>query len=441
MIYNNFLERYILPFGDSLVGSSFMSELTKWRKTAGLSSDEIDSLSLQKLEEVLTFATTRSPFYKKYASLRHKDPVQWLKSFPVIDKNTVNDDLADILTCPKEKLIASYSSGSSGTQGVVYMDKHEQSTTRAIQTLCWEWGGYYLGKPLVQTGMTLDRGPIKKIKDLFLKTRYCSAFGLAEGQVRKILDRQRKQSNYHLGGYASSLYILASTAIEIGIKDVSFDAALSWGDKLFSHYRQKIKDAFGCRVFDIYGISEGMVIAAQKDLEYYYIFSPHVYLEILDNNDNEVPAGTLGRVVVTRLDGYSMPLIRYSTGDLAIKLPLDKYPTKKEFGFPLLERIIGRDTDIVRTASGKYMIVHFFTAIFEHYPQIKQFKVIQRDLGSIEIEYIRGREFNTAALKSIENQVNNYLNEEYPICWKEVSTIYPTKSGKPQIIQSLLKDC
>ena len=436
MIYNKNLEYLILPAGDLLLGSSFIKELRNWRKIAGLSAEELEKLSLINLEKILTYVTTNSHYYKNYAQEKQDNPILWLKTFPVIDKNVINKEQNILLTCPKRKLIASYSSGSSGIQGIVYMSRHEQSTTQAIQTLCWEWSGYYPGKPLVQTGMTLKRGTVKTLKDFFLKTKYYSAFGLDGSRMKRILYTQKGKSNYHLGGYASSLFLLASTAIEYGIDDVRFDAAISWGDKMFPHYRKKVMDAFGCRVFDIYGTTEGTVIAAQSDLDYYYIISPHVYLEILDSNGNEVPDGEMGRVVVTRLDGFSMPLIRYFNGDLAVKLPKNKYPEKKQFGFPLLERIIGRDTDIVRTTSGKYMIVHFFTGIFEHYPQIKQFRVIQKDLTSIEIEYISGNSFNTAILHEIENQIHSHLEENFPIHWKEVESIKPTKSGKPQIIQS-----
>ena len=80
------------------------------------------------------------------------------------------------------------------------------------------------------------------------------------------------------------------------------------GDKLFSSYQEAIKNAFQCKVYDTYGCNEGFLIASQKDLEYKYIMSPHVYLEILDDDNRPVEDGVMGHVVVTRLDGFSMPL-------------------------------------------------------------------------------------------------------------------------------------
>ena len=208
---------------------------------------------------------------------------------------------------------------------------------------------------------------------------------------------------------------------------------------MFPHFRSKIKEVFGCKVYDTYACSEGLMIAAQHDLDYYYIMTPHIYLELLDKNGNDVEDGQLGHVVVTRLDSRSMPIIRYYTGDLAIRLPRNQYPEKRKFAFPLLEKVIGRDTDIVYTQSNKFMIVHFFTAIFEFETGIKQFRVIQEDLSSMKIEYIPSKEYDEMVLPRIEKKIHEHLQEDFPIEWIKVDEIPPTASGKPQIIKSLIK--
>jgi phenylacetate-CoA ligase len=438
--YNRLLESVILPSGDLLLGTNFISELRKWRKISRLKEAELRELSIINLRKLLAYATANVPYYRTYSQNGKSDPVAWLKEFPVVDKSDYNNNIDSFLSSPKDNLIPQYSSGSSGVQGVVYMNKKEQSSTQAIQTLLWEWSGYYPGKPIVQTGITPDRGFAKSLKDCFFKTRYYNAFGLDNMQLSAILQKQTGLSKYHLGGYASSLFLLAQTANEHAISDIKFDVVISWGDKMFDHYRKEIEKAFGCKVYDTYGSTEGTVIAGQCDLEYYYILTPHVWIELLDENHNEVEDGKIGHVVVTRLDSYSMPLIRYKLGDLAIRLPRHKYPERRELAFPLLEKIIGRNTDIIKTASGKFMIVHFFTGIFEHVNEIKQFKVVQRDLNSIEIEYIPGEGFSEIVLGRVSEKIKSYLNEEFPIKWKQVDFITPTKSGKPQIIQSLINN-
>jgi phenylacetate-CoA ligase len=307
-----------------------------------------------------------------------------------------------------------------------------------MQIHWWEWAGYKIGQPIIQTGITNKRGIIKRVKDILFNTYYFEAFSTDAKSAKKAFEWAKKRKRVFLGGYASSLFVLSKFAKNESCK-VDFNGAVSWGDKLFKHYKKQIKDSFNIDIRETYGSSEGFLISAQKDLEYMYIMSPHVYVEIVNDDGEEVADGELGHVIVTSLDAYTMPLIRYRIGDLAIKLPREKYPDVREFSYPLMERIIGRDTDLVKTVSGKYMVVHSFTGIFEYYDEIEQYCVVQKELKGIEILYIASVKFNEKILKKIEKQIFSYLNEDdFYILFKQVSHIKPTKSGKPQIIKSML---
>ena len=142
-------------------------------------------------------------------------------------------------------------------------------------------------------------------------------------------------------------------------------------------------------------------------------------------------------MVVTRLDARAMPLVRYYLGDLAVageRRAGEPY----ELAFPLLERIVGRDTDIVRTPKEQFMVVHTFTGIFEFFPQIEQFRVVQRELSGIEIEYIPAPGFHEGVLDGIREKLFDFIEPPFEIRFVPVERIPPTPSGKPQIIQSLL---
>lgn len=438
-IYNLILEKMVMPAGDLLFSTKTMAELKKWRHISQLSESELINLQKENLSDLLKFAVQEIPFYKELKTEANEDPFTWIKKFPLMKKKDYKENIDLLLSEDKDKLIKKMTSGSSGIQGITYMNIKEQDLNRAIQMLWWEWAGWKPGKPILQTGMTINRGLLKTFKDYFLRTTYSNAFGMSETSSAQLMSKFRNKKNYHIGGYASSIYLLAKIAEKEGFKDIHFDGAISWGDKMFPHFRSKIKEVFGCEVYDTYACSEGLMIAAQHDLDYYYIMTPHIYLELLDKNGNDVEDGQLGHVVVTRLDSRSMPIIRYYTGDLAIRLPRNQYPEKRKFAFPLLEKVIGRDTDIVYTQSNKFMIVHFFTAIFEFETGIKQFRVIQEDLSSMKIEYIPSKEYDEMVLPRIEKKIHEHLQEDFPIEWIKVDEIPPTASGKPQIIKSLIK--
>ena len=86
------------------------------------------------------------------------------------------------------------------------------------------------------------------------------------------------------------------------------------------------------------------------------------------------------------------------------------------------------------------MVVHSFTGVFEHIKEIRQFKIIQKEVSGILIEYIPDENFSLEILKKITHCLQQFiLNQDFNIFYEEVVEIKPTKSGKPQIIESFLK--
>ena len=75
--------------------------------------------------------------------------------------------------------------------------------------------------------------------------------------------------------------------------------------------RQKIENIFGTKLYDFYGSREAACIAAECKYGLMHVFSFNNYVEILDNNDQPVEEGEEGKVIITNLHNYSMPLIRY----------------------------------------------------------------------------------------------------------------------------------
>ena len=440
-MYQSFLEHIILPIGDFFNKSSYIKQLKYWRKVDTFSEDDLNLLQSDNLSNLLKYTLKNVPLYNKLVVEVDK-PELGLKKFPIIDKFTIREQSDQLISkeYSKKDLISYSSSGSSGVQTTVFMTKKEQSVIRGILTHWWEWSGYRVGKPIVQTGITPNRSFLKSIKDRLFNTIYLNAFSHTQTQLEATCKKlENNNHKYFLAGYASSLSVLANYAIDNGYK-IRLNGIISLGDKLFDHYKKNITHAFSSKIYDTYGSNEGFMIAAQDDLEAYYILSPHVYLEILDDQGNEVEDGKMGHIVVTRLDCYSMPLIRYKIGDLGIKLPKDKYPKHRKYNYPLLQQIVGRETDIILLPNNDKMVVHSFTGIFEYIPEIQQFKVIQEDLSGITIEYIKSNTFKESALEKATQELRKYISDnEFVLNFKEVDYIAPTKSGKPQIIESRIK--
>ncbi len=435
--YKSFLNTLVLPIANTLTGGYYLKYLKEWKELDVLSENELELLQSKRLNNMLAYAKKHVPYYKNIDASKISD-------FPILTKNILRDQTSNLVSDDYniDDLDKHHSSGSSGIQSFTYMTKEHTFYLRALQTHWWTWSDYRVGDNLLQFGISQKRSLLKKLKDIFYKCTYVKAFGLSETELEAVLIKISKKKRVFIAGYPSVINQLAKTAIKQKIKS-DVVGIICFGDKLFDNYHNNMVEAFGsnCKIIDTYGCAEGLLMACKRDLDSYYVMSPHVYLEIVDDNGYPVEDGTMGHVLVTCLTNKAMPLIRYKLGDLAIKLPKTDYPEDGLLNYPLLKKVIGRETDIVKTTMGITLNVHSFTGVLEYFQEIKQYKIIQNDLESIIIEYIvdANYKFDQGVLNSIENKLNTLTKNCLMIHFKEVTEIRPTKSGKPQIIESNLK--
>jgi phenylacetate-CoA ligase len=436
-MYNKLLEKIIFPLADLILDVNYIKVLNEWKELENSTPEQILKLQEERINYLINYTRNNVPFYKSFLKLEK------LSDFPITSKELYKSDedlfISDHYS--KNKLIIEKSSGSSGVQGKVYMTKKEAFNSMAHQTYLWSWAGYRIGMPIFQLGMSTNRSGLKKIKDILFRSTYKQAFNLDPNDVVKNLNFLLKnKKGYFFGGYASGLFEYAKIANREELVDLKFKAIISWGDKMFYHYRELLENQFGCKVFDNYGTTEGFQIAGECEHHNLHILSPHVFVEILDENGREVKPNCWGHVVVTRLDSFSMPLIRYRLGDLAMKAELN---AKCKCGrpFPMLKKVIGRDTDVIKTPSGNTLIVHFFTGILEHISEIEQFQVIQNEELTFELNYIKNESFLDfeRVLKNLHDIFEKKAGEKLNVKYNEVSQIFNSPSGKPQIIVSRLK--
>lgn len=430
-----FLENILLPLGDTILGSSFISSVKSWREIFGRNTSEIEKLQSAKLRKLLEFAGKNSQYYRLQNIPSQRDPYVWLKSFPVLPKRTFRENLEYILTQPVDgKLTAVMSSGSTGPPSKVYFSKAELSSTRALQIIWWEWAGYRFGNSLLQTGVNMKRSREKAIKDKLLNTRYIDAMSHSESQILEELNLLRKEPRDHFVAYASSLYLFAKTALAQGIRDVKFRSAISLGEKLLPQFREAIEQAFSCKVYDTYGASEGFLIASQCNEGKYHLMTPHVVVEILDEKNKEVQPGQTGRVVLTGLDNFTTPMIRYEVGDLAVKGKPGTCSCGLEL--PVLDEIIGRLTEFLITPSGKFITVQTVVRVLKHFPEIEQFKVIQTESDLYKLIYISPKNQLEVREKEVQGMFEEVFGEPLRFEFEKVKELPKAKTGKFQLIEN-----
>ena len=90
------------------------------------------------------------------------------------------------------------------------------------------------------------------------------------------------------------------------------------GEHLSKEVKALAKSHFGCSILDHYGSGEcGRMASTCPHCNRYHVHAETVFLEVIDNSGAITSPGDLGRVIVTPLYNYAMPLIRYDLVDQA----------------------------------------------------------------------------------------------------------------------------
>ena len=129
-----------------------------------------------------------------------------------------------------------------------------------------------------------------------------------------------------------------------------------------------------------------------------------------------------------------MPFIRYKIGDKAI------YTERKcrcGSKLPLVQKILGRDRDILYTISGQPKPGYLFVEVFNKNKIPGQFQVLQHNRNLVEVKIVRSDQFNKDHENLILNKFKGILGQESKIKVNYVEDIPREKSGKYEYVKNL----
>jgi phenylacetate-CoA ligase len=157
------------------------------------------------------------------------------------------------------------------------------------------------------------------------------------------------------------------------------------GELLRPAVRQAIAEAFGARVFDVYGSSETKEIAWECRTGGMHVNADVVRLEVLDDESRPLPDGVEGNLVATLLVNRAMPLLRYRIGDRGSLL------TERcdcGLSFPLLGVVTGRRADVMVLAGGRRISAYALTCAMEQVREVLRYQVTQLDPARLRVRAI-----------------------------------------------------
>jgi 2-iminoacetate synthase len=237
-----------------------------------------------------------------------------------------------------------------------------------------------------------------------------------------------------LQGYALTLKLLAEAVRNKGQK-VTIPLIVNTSGWLDEAGRELLESVFQAKVIDIYAAEEaGAVIAWQcPSCVEYHICTDTTIVEFLQDGV-PVQDGEEGDVIITNLNNYTMPFIRYALGDRAV-------PSTKEPGcgrsLPLMASISGRKGDFVLLPSGKKLSPHPFFRVLDDVAGVAAWRLIQRHKQDIRIEVESTRLWSESARERIHAEVQQLVGSDVSVGVETVDKLRRNPYEKLRSVVSL----
>ncbi len=403
---------------------------------------KIQALQAKKLPLLLDHAYKTVPFYRRCFDehgLRPNDvkDLSDLKRLPILTKRDIQQDVTRLVSdqFKEKKKIEDYSGGSTGRPTRFYQDFSYKAWEQADMLRCYRMTGYQLGTRWAflwgsDHDASTHRGYWGAIKDhIIYNLVWINTFDLTADTLLRTLEQMARWQPKIIVAYVSSVALLAKLIREKQIRGISPKAIQTSAEVLTPDTRQLIESAFGCPVFDRYGCREMGNIAHECERHNgLHILAENNLVELVDDNGRAAQPGSAGRLVVTNLNNYAMPFIRYDTGDLAVSAQQN---CRCGRGLPLLSSVQGRISDVISSPSGKLLHGEFFSHLFYKVDGISQFRVIQKSRRDLLVQIVPAQNFQEAKVFSYLRQaISQHGDPEFEIHFELHSHLPPAPSGK-----------
>jgi phenylacetate-CoA ligase len=215
---------------------------------------------------------------------------------------------------------------------------------------------------------------------------------------------------------------------------------ISYAETLTPTNAATIRQAFRCEVVNYYSSWEvpQMAQTCPDNPELLHVNSERVLLRVVRPDGGLASPGESGRVVVTDLRNYVMPLINYFIGDHAIAGP----PCPCGRGFPTLVSVEGRSIEIIQTPQGRQIngvvLGRFLISIADVLPYIWEYQAVQSALDKVTLRIVPTTRFTPEFARTLRGALETFLGPGVGVAIEPVDRIPLEPSGKRLIIKSLL---
>ncbi len=434
-------------------GWDYRPALETLERLEAATPDEVEAYRRTRLRELLGHCGRNVPFYRREFARIGLDPervngVEDLAGLPVVDKSTLRSSYSDFLD---ERGAGSWddwvTSGATGEPFAFRLDRESiASNTFATLARGRRWWGFEFGvrEAMIWSGVRDVTGALQgalaalrrrwsyRLKNIVLIDVYTlddAAIARAYRRLRRFRPRVLRAISSGLFRFCEGLEKQGLDGTRLGVR-----GAIYTGEGMTAAQRRLIERVLGCPTICEYGCGELGVIAFECPSGGLHLSHETMVFEFLCEGRAARP-GEQANLVVTNLNSYVSPLVRYSVGDLVVP---SEEPCDCGRPMPLLASVSGRAHDTIRTPSGRVIHALFFTHLFDELPEVHQFRVVQTRIDRLRIELRSSQTIDAAARSRIERAVRDAMGAEVQVDVEQVAALPVSANGKtPWIVSEI----
>ncbi len=434
----------VYPLHERFLGRPTFRYLRELEASQWTSPNDLGRLQEDKLLALLRHAYANTVFYRRLIleagiDVTGDDPFEMLSRLPLLDKGEIRRNVHSMLWHGAPGgIFPCHTGGSTGEPLTFYFDRRRQAYDQAARMRTHRWFGVDVGqRELYLWGSPIESNrtdALKRLRDTLFNERLLSAFSMSEDRMDEYIDELERFRPVCLFGYPSSLALLAQRARSRNrqITTPSLRAVFVTGEVCYPHHRQAIASCFRVPVADGYGSREVGFIAHECPKGGVHLTVENVVVEIVADGKS-VPVGETGEIVVTHLDAYAMPFVRYRTGDVG-RLIAGRCSCGR--GLPLLDVVQGRTTDFLYLPNGD--IKHALSIIYPLRAMggVRQFRVTQHEDYAVTVDVVCDDNAARVTREAVARSVRPVLGNQVGVRIEMVDRIPTVESGKHRCVIS-----
>ncbi|WP_240911329.1 phenylacetate--CoA ligase family protein [Yeosuana marina] len=377
------------------------------------------------LKMLLEHAVKTTVFYKNY---KHAKTVQ---DFPVINKTSIREHKKNMLSqaFSGKKIVTVKTSGSTGATLEIVQDSNKKQRNTADTLYFSELAGFKLGYKLYYVRLWVAYLKKQSIQIWKQNIHPVNVIELNDAYLKKLIEHIKTDpSRKGWLGYASGFEAICKYLDKIKTPPINTNVTsiIAISESLNDYTKQSMSRYFGAPTVSRYSNWENGIIAQQMPdgTTDFKINWASYLVEILEfDTNNPVKEGQLGRIVITDLFNYALPMIRYDTGDVGA---MDTSVSP-----PVLKKVEGRQSDIVFNTQGK-MVSPLIMSCLLNYSGVIQGQLIQETQNEYTLKLNATSEFKREL--DLLNELKGYLGHQAIIHSVYVNEIPLLASGKRKMM-------